>query len=184
MSKDCALPYIFPGSLTSALWFPVEVRSSKYKMRWRRQMSARDKRLTKLQREPGWWWWEWEGCGGLKKSNGWRQSKVSAISLICRAACHQFSQTLHWPLRSRLPAPSDNCSCTLAFWHNFSSWQVLPLPTTATAKHRTFLKLWTTSSRLTPSQGGSCRFAAEVSFYYRTQIALNCKECALWSHIW
>ena len=60
---------------------------------------------------------------------GW--SKVSAISLIC----HQFSQTLHWPLGSLLPAPSDNCSCTLPFRHNFSSWQVLPLPT-AGAKHR------------------------------------------------
>ena len=38
----------------------------------------------------------------------------------------------------------------------------------------TFLKLWTTSSRLlTPSQGGSCRFAAELSFYHRSS---NCTQ--------
>ena len=117
----------------------------------------------------------------------------SCQQLVWSAA--QAVVNFHWGLL--LPAPKwQSCSFshTLPFQtrHNFSSWQVLPQPSAsaALALHwgaLTFLKLWTTSSLphgWRHLKGEVADLQLSCHFTIAAQIALNYKECALWSHIW
>ena len=92
MSKDCALPYILPASLTSALCVPVDARgqanircadASKCQPEIRDWQSSNGR--AAMMRWKRFWW----APKRWKRMAGW--SKVSAISLICLSSI--FSNT-------------------------------------------------------------------------------------------